>query len=99
MSCQPYAGAGLPDNRSRCRHAMATIPRRDWTRWRAGRTVGTGIIEDAIMNVMPPRGGRYLIQGGAVLSMDPGVGNLPRGDVLIDGGRIVDIGVDLAAHD
>ncbi|WP_439379735.1 amidohydrolase family protein [Amycolatopsis lexingtonensis] len=31
---------------------------------------------------------KTLVQGGVVLSMDPGVGTLPRGDVLIEDGRI-----------
>lgn len=36
----------------------------------------------------PPRG-EYLITGGAVLSMDPGIGILERGDVHVRDGRIV----------
>jgi 5-methylthioadenosine/S-adenosylhomocysteine deaminase len=31
---------------------------------------------------------RTLLRGGMVVSMDPAVGDLPRGDVLIEGGRI-----------
>ncbi len=38
-----------------------------------------------------------LIKGGHVLSMDAAVGDLPRGDVLVSDGRIVDIGEDLDA--
>ncbi|HEU4750272.1 MAG TPA: hypothetical protein VFT54_04375, partial [Acidimicrobiia bacterium] len=40
--------------------------------------------------------GRKLIRGGAVLSLDPHIGNLTIGDVLIEGDRIVKIGPDLA---
>lgn len=36
-----------------------------------------------------------LIRGATVLSMDPTVGDLPRGDVLIDGTRIVAVGPNL----
>jgi 5-methylthioadenosine/S-adenosylhomocysteine deaminase len=36
------------------------------------------------------------IRGGTVLSMDPEVGDLPRGDVLVEGGRITAVGRDLA---
>ena len=36
--------------------------------------------------------GRTLIKGGIVLSLDPAIGDLPRGDVLIDGDRIVEVG-------
>jgi 5-methylthioadenosine/S-adenosylhomocysteine deaminase len=40
--------------------------------------------------------GKTLIRGGMVLSMDPRLGDLPRGDVLIDGERIVAVGPDLS---
>jgi hypothetical protein len=40
---------------------------------------------------------RILIRGGTIISMDPAVGNLQRGDVLIEGARIAQIGPDLAA--
>jgi 5-methylthioadenosine/S-adenosylhomocysteine deaminase len=33
--------------------------------------------------------GRLLLNGGYVLSMDEGVGELPRGDVLIEGSKVV----------
>jgi 5-methylthioadenosine/S-adenosylhomocysteine deaminase len=34
---------------------------------------------------------RILIRGGAILSMDPEVGDLPTGDLLVDGPRILDV--------
>lgn len=40
---------------------------------------------------------RYLIKGGAVLSMDPGVGDFAQGDVLIEGKRIIAVGPHLHA--
>lgn len=42
--------------------------------------------------------GRTLIRGGIVLSLDPGVGDFPEADVLIDGDRIVEVrpGLDVA---
>ena len=48
----------------------------------------------------PPRdsgrhGRRYLIRGGSVMSMDPAVPDLVRGDVLVDGKKIVAIGPNL----
>ena len=48
----------------------------------------------------PPRdsgrpGRRYLIRGGSIMSMDPQVGNLVRGDVLIEGKRILAIAPNL----
>lgn len=41
--------------------------------------------------------GKTLIQGAFVLTLDEGLGSLPRGDVLIDGDRIAAVGVDLSA--
>jgi 5-methylthioadenosine/S-adenosylhomocysteine deaminase len=40
--------------------------------------------------------GRTLIRGGIVLSMDPTIGDLASGDVLIDGDRIVEVGASVA---
>jgi 5-methylthioadenosine/S-adenosylhomocysteine deaminase len=40
---------------------------------------------------------RYLIKGGAVLSMDPGVGDFAQGDVLIEGKKIIAVGPNLHA--
>jgi 5-methylthioadenosine/S-adenosylhomocysteine deaminase len=43
--------------------------------------------------------GRIVIRGGTVLSMDPTVGDLAAADVLIDGDRIVEVGVGLTSAD
>jgi 5-methylthioadenosine/S-adenosylhomocysteine deaminase len=40
---------------------------------------------------------KLLIRGGQVLSMDPAVGDLPRGDVLIEDDHIVAVAPDLSA--
>ncbi|HET8526203.1 MAG TPA: amidohydrolase family protein [Actinomycetota bacterium] len=40
--------------------------------------------------------GKTLIRGGTLLSMDPNVGDLPTGDVLIDGEKIIAVGPDLS---
>jgi 5-methylthioadenosine/S-adenosylhomocysteine deaminase len=42
-------------------------------------------------------GRRYLIRGGAVMSMDPGVGDFAEADVLVDGKKIVAVGRNLQA--
>ncbi|MFJ3906414.1 amidohydrolase family protein [Streptomyces sp. NPDC090025] len=42
---------------------------------------------------------KTLLSGGTVLSMDPAVGDLARGDVLIENGRIVDVAAHLHAPD
>lgn len=46
---------------------------------------------------MIPR--RTLIQGGWVVSLDPAIGQIPGGDVLIDDGRIAAVGHSLDAAD
>jgi 5-methylthioadenosine/S-adenosylhomocysteine deaminase len=38
-----------------------------------------------------PTRGRLLLKDGVVLTMDPSIGDFERADVLIDGGRIVDV--------
>ncbi len=40
-------------------------------------------------------GRRYLIRGGAVMSMDPRVGDFARADVLVEGRKIAAVGPDL----
>ncbi|MEU3644168.1 amidohydrolase family protein [Lentzea sp. NPDC034063] len=44
------------------------------------------------------RRGRYLIRGGAVVTVDEALGVLPRADVLIDNGRILGVGPGLDAR-
>jgi len=43
------------------------------------------------------RGRRYIIRGGAVMSMDPTVGDFPKGDVLVEGKKILAVGANLSA--
>ena len=50
----------------------------------------------------PPRdsgrpGRRYVIRGGSVMSMDPQVGDFVRGDVLVEGKKILAVGPNLHA--
>lgn len=42
---------------------------------------------------------RILIKGAAVVSMDPAIGELERGDILVEDGRIVEVRPDIAASD
>lgn len=46
----------------------------------------------------PPRGNEYVLRDGFVLSMDPSIGDLPRGDVHVRNGQIVAVGERLRAH-
>jgi len=43
------------------------------------------------------RGRRYVIRGGAVMSMDPNVGDFAQADVLVEGKKIVAVGPNLHA--
>jgi 5-methylthioadenosine/S-adenosylhomocysteine deaminase len=45
----------------------------------------------------PPQAGRILIKGGAVLTMDPALGDFDAADVLVEQSRIAAVGRDLAA--
>jgi cytosine/adenosine deaminase-related metal-dependent hydrolase len=40
---------------------------------------------------------RYVIRGGAVMSMDPQIGDFPQADVLVEGKKILSVGPNLAA--
>jgi 5-methylthioadenosine/S-adenosylhomocysteine deaminase len=51
---------------------------------------------DAPLNTGVP-GRRYLIRGGAVMSMDPKVGDFPVADVLVEGKKILAVGPNLHA--
>jgi 5-methylthioadenosine/S-adenosylhomocysteine deaminase len=42
---------------------------------------------------------RRLLRGGTILTMDPGIGDLAKGDVLIEGDRIEAVGPDLDVTD
>jgi cytosine/adenosine deaminase-related metal-dependent hydrolase len=42
---------------------------------------------------------RLLIRNGFVVSMDPGLGEIPSGDVLVEDGVIVDVGSDLGVSE
>ena len=41
--------------------------------------------------------GRILIKGGSIISMDPTVKDLPRGDVLVEDGSIAAVVPSLSA--
>jgi cytosine/adenosine deaminase-related metal-dependent hydrolase len=42
---------------------------------------------------------RKLIKGGSIISVDPAIGDLPRGDVLIDGETIAEVAPEITAAD
>ncbi|MFS8099730.1 amidohydrolase family protein [Lentzea alba] len=67
------------------------------------KTVGAALAVSATTGVATAdtehsRRGRYLIRGGAVVTVDKALGVLPRADVLIDDGKIEAVGRDLNAR-
>lgn len=60
---------------------------------------GGGAAPSSLPGADGQTGTRVLIKGGAVLSMDNAVGNYAKGDVLIDGAKIVEIGPEITAPD
>jgi 5-methylthioadenosine/S-adenosylhomocysteine deaminase len=46
-----------------------------------------------------PQPGRRLIKGGTVITLDPALGDIGPGDVLVEGDTIVSVGPDIRAED
>jgi 5-methylthioadenosine/S-adenosylhomocysteine deaminase len=46
-----------------------------------------------------PHAGRRLIRGGTIISMDPEVGDLDRGDILIEGNKILQVAPSIPVED
>ncbi|MEJ0097321.1 MAG: amidohydrolase family protein [Bauldia sp.] len=66
----------------------------------AGASVGSATVGetlDRLKRAGKTSGQRILLKGGMVLSMDPAVGDFARGDVLIEGKKIVAVGPNLNA--
>ena len=63
----------------------------------AAGVVGAAPLFDRAQAQAPVPSGRTLIKGGSVVSVDRGIGDLPQGDVLIEGARIAAVGPNLAA--
>lgn len=77
-----------------------TVARRAVLHGLAASAVLPSLVEAAVPSTQaPPAHRRILIKGGYVASLDPGLGDLPVGDVLIDGARIAAIGTDIQASD
>jgi 5-methylthioadenosine/S-adenosylhomocysteine deaminase len=66
-------------------------------------TVAAGVTQALGRSAMPEgvgrAGRRTLIKGGHVLSMDAAVGNFTRGDVLLEGSHILQVGQSIDAGD
>src|SRR6266852_1557019 len=93
---------GFPQN-----HAASQLGRRNFLKTTAagGAAAGLGLFaarpaaaqDDDAPEDSGRSGRRYLIRGGAVMSMDPQVGDFPQADVLVEGKKIVAVGPNLHA--
>jgi cytosine/adenosine deaminase-related metal-dependent hydrolase len=95
---------GKPQN-----HSGSQLGRRDFLKTAAATGVAaTGLNLFATLPAAAHDGGdppedhgrhgrRYIIRGGAVMSMDPKVGDFPKADVLVEGKKIKEVGPNLHA--
>ena len=63
----------------------------------AAGVVGAAPLFDRAQAQAPVPSGRTLIKGGSVVSVDRNIGDMPQGDVLIEGARIAAVGPNLTA--
>jgi cytosine/adenosine deaminase-related metal-dependent hydrolase len=88
-------------------HAGSRLGRRDFLKTSAatGAAAGLGLFAtrpaaahgDGAPEDSGTRGRRYIIRGGAVMSIDPQVGDFPKADVLVEGKKILAVGPSLHA--
>src|SRR5262245_56686064 len=90
---------GKPQN-----HGKSQLGRRDFLKVSAAGAAAAGGLSlldprpaRAHDNDDPPRVRRYVIRDAYVMSMDPAVGDFVRGDVLVDGKKILAVGPNLHA--
>jgi 5-methylthioadenosine/S-adenosylhomocysteine deaminase len=65
----------------------------------AAAAATTNITAASIPQLAGKDGTRILIKGGVVMSVDPDVGNFAKGDVLIEGSKIMEVGHHIDAAD
>jgi 5-methylthioadenosine/S-adenosylhomocysteine deaminase len=96
--------AGKPQD-----HSTSQLGRRDFLK--ASTATAAAVAGMSLFNAPPaaaqavdgpPRdsgqpGGRYVIRNGHIMSMDPKVGDIVRGDVLVEGKKILAVGQNLNA--
>src|SRR5205807_1494264 len=98
---------GKPQNHFRSRRNLSS--RRSFLKGAAATTglAATGVTlfapRRAAADDPPPHSGkagrRYIIRGGAVMSLDRNVGDFPQADVLVEGKKILAVGPNLTAAD
>ncbi|HXJ83333.1 MAG TPA: amidohydrolase family protein [Candidatus Methylomirabilis sp.] len=100
----------LSDEGKRKDHPDSQLGRRDFLKTSAatGAAAGLGLFatrpatahdDDDVPEDSGRRGRRYIIRGGAVISIDPQVGDFPKADVLVEGKKILAVGANLHAGD
>lgn len=63
-----------------------------------GAADNAGALDRSIVKAAPVvKGKKLLIKGGTIISMDPKVGDLTHGDILVEGTKIVKIGTSIDA--
>ncbi|MCW5873411.1 MAG: amidohydrolase family protein [Anaerolineales bacterium] len=89
-------------------HDLRMLVKENWKKLRrvfTARRVRRTDYAVANVFVSPPSGPngsepgkRILLKGGTVLSLDPQIGTLPVGDVLIEGSKIIQVGKDIQSN-
>ena len=62
-----------------------------------GQSGASAAVGERLLGANQDANRRILIRGGSILSVDQEIGNLAKGDLLIEGTRIAQIGPDLSA--
>lgn len=62
-----------------------------------GQSGASAVVGERLLGANQDADRRILIRGASILSVDQEIGNLPTGDLLIEGTRIAQIGPDLSA--
>jgi 5-methylthioadenosine/S-adenosylhomocysteine deaminase len=66
---------------------------------RVGEKAAIPVLYPSGIDFAIPRAGRRLIKGGMVISLDPAIGDLASGDVLVEGDKIVQVAPSIPVED
>src|SRR5262249_36650162 len=87
---ETYSGRETMDNKG-------SVSRRDALIAGAGAIAAQAIPFVAASPARSQAAGRFVLRGGYVMTLDPGIGDIADGDVLVADGRIAVVGKNLAA--
>ena len=65
----------------------------------AAQAARTNISAESLPEMSGEKGMRILIKGGVVMSVDDAIGNFAKGDVLVEGDKIVEVAANIEAGD